>query len=64
MIYFDNASTTKISQLGLDTYQDISLNCFFNCSSLHKGGVKASKHLEWARTTILNCINGIYTSKN
>ena len=60
MIYFDNASTTKISKLGLDTYKDISLNCFFNCSSLHKGGVKASKHLEWARTTILNCINGAF----
>lgn len=58
MIYFDNASTTKISQLGLDTYNEISKNCYYNCSSLHKGGLNANKQLQQARETILNSING------
>lgn len=58
MIYFDNASTTKISQVALDAYNEISQNCFFNASSLHKGGVMAHSALESARKSILNCIDG------
>lgn len=57
MIYFDNASTTKISKLGLEVYNEISKNCYYNCSSLHKGGVMASNELESARKALLNCIN-------
>ena len=58
MIYFDNASTTKIDELALNKYNEVSNNFYYNCSSLHKGGMDSHKLLENARETILNCING------
>lgn len=58
MIYFDNASTTQISERALKVYNEISKTCFYNSSSLHKGGVLAKTKLEKARQDILNCING------
>lgn len=57
MIYFDNASTTLISDKALQVYNEVSKNCFFNCSSLHSGGVDAKKRLEQARNDILKCVN-------
>lgn len=58
MIYFDNASTTQISERALNVYNEVSKTCFYNSSSLHKGGVLAKTKLEKARQDILNCING------
>lgn len=58
MIYFDNASTTQISEKALSVYNEISKDCYFNSSSLHKGGVFAKTKLEDARKNILGCING------
>ncbi len=58
MIYFDNASTTQISERALNIYNEVSKTCFYNSSSLHKGGVLAKTRLEKARQDILNCING------
>ncbi len=63
MIYFDNASTTKISKLGLDIYNDISNNCYYNCSSLHKGGVKANQYLQNARADLMNTLNGQFSDR-
>ncbi len=57
MIYFDNASTTKISERALAVYNEVSNECFFNASSLHKGGVAAKLKLENAREMIMDCIN-------
>ena len=58
MIYFDNASTTKIDKVALEKYNEISNDFYYNCSSLHKGGMSCHNLLENARTTMLDCING------
>ncbi len=57
MIYFDNASTTKISNLGLESYIKASKESYFNCSSLHKGGLQSNRELNKARNIILESIN-------
>lgn len=57
MIYFDNASTTKISKASLEAYVQAS-ECFFNPSSLYKPSVKAKALIEESRTYILNKLKG------
>lgn len=48
MLYFDNASTTKISKESLDSYIRAS-DDFFNPSSLYYPSVKVKKAIEDSR---------------
>lgn len=57
MIYFDNASTTKISKASLDSYIKAS-ESFFNPSSLYKPSVQAKNIIEESRKFILNKLKG------
>lgn len=54
MIYFDNASTTKISSEALVKLTEASSEIWGNPSSLHSEGVKAGKLIKDARGIILN----------
>ncbi len=56
MLYFDNASTTKISKSALDTYTKSS-ELFYNPSALYLPAVKVSKELENARNFFLKYFN-------
>lgn len=57
MIYFDEAATTKPSQLALDTFNQISKDLWYNPSStMYDGGHRAHTLLEQARETIARCI--------
>ncbi|MBE5734982.1 MAG: cysteine desulfurase [Clostridiales bacterium] len=57
MIFLDNASTTKISNLALQTYNQYSTDKYFNPSALYMKGASIQKELENARQTILSIIN-------
>lgn len=57
MLYFDNASTTKISQASLKAYIEAS-ECFYNPSSLYKPAVESKKIIEEDRKAILNYLKG------
>lgn len=57
MLYFDNASTTKISKPSLDAFVSAS-ECFYNPSSLYNPSVKAKSMIEDARTYFLKALNG------
>ena len=63
MIYFDNASTTQISERALNVYNEISKTCYFNSSSPHMGGMLAKTKLENARQSLLECIDGRFGDK-
>lgn len=52
MLYFDHASTTKISEESLKAYIEAS-ECFYNPSSLYAPSVEAKKIIEKARKDIL-----------
>lgn len=56
-IYFDNASSTKISDNVINEITDVMKNIQANPSSLHKNGRDAKKIIENARDTLANCIN-------
>ena len=67
MIYFDNAATTKPSQIVLDIYNRTSAECWFNASSPHKLGTKASNLFQKAKALVTNNLktqdhNVIFTS--
>ena len=55
MLYFDNASTTKISKSALDAYIKAS-EVFYNPSSLYSPSVTAKKILEEARNFFLKTL--------
>ena len=52
MLYFDNASTTKISKASLEAYVQAS-ECFYNPSSLYAPATKAKAMIEDCRNYIL-----------
>ncbi len=51
-IYLDNSATTKISEEALKRYNEVSLECYGNPSSLHSFGFEAEKIIDSARDTI------------
>ncbi|MFA6845140.1 MAG: cysteine desulfurase family protein [Sphaerochaetaceae bacterium] len=52
MLYFDNAATTKISEVALAAYDKVSEEYWANPSSLHREGQKAKQRLEDDRNEI------------
>lgn len=57
MLYFDNASTTKISKQALNSYIEYS-ECFYNPSSLYQPAGEAQKAIEEARRFFINKLKG------
>lgn len=57
MIYFDNASTTKISKASLDAYISSS-EMFFNPSALYADAGKTKSMIEEARRFFINKLKG------
>ena len=55
MLYFDNASTTKISKASLESFVNAS-EVFYNPSSLYAPSVNAKKIVEEARTYFLKTL--------
>lgn len=68
MIYFDNASTTKIDKSALDTMNEAYEISWANPSSLHRLGFDSEKRIKSARKTIASKLkvseNSIYFSPN
>lgn len=56
MIYFDNASTTPLSQEVIERLNDFLKNSFANPSSLHSLGFEVEKQITSARKQIANVI--------
>ncbi len=56
VIYLDNSATTRISDVALNKYCEISKECFGNPSSLHTLGVIAEKRLNEVRRIILSSL--------
>lgn len=57
MKYFDNAATTKISDVALRTYVDVSRTLWGNPSSVHEAGRQARERVESDRQAIARCLN-------
>lgn len=55
-IYLDNSATTRICDEALRKYNEISISCYGNPSSLHDKGVDAEKEINLARKIILESI--------
>ncbi len=55
-IYLDNSATTRISELALEKYIEVSRECYGNPSSLHAMGFEAEKLIDSARSEILNSL--------
>ena len=55
-IYLDNSATTRISDVALAKYNEVSLENFGNPSSLHTLGFNAEKELKAARTAIASTL--------
>lgn len=56
IIYLDNASTTKVDEEVMKTYERVSLSYFGNASSIHRLGIEANDLLEKARAQILSLL--------
>ncbi len=56
-IYFDNAATTKTSDVAIEKIITMSRDNFANPSSAHKLGLFAEREIKDARITIANIIN-------
>ena len=56
MIYADNAATTKMSRVAIDTTLKYMEKCYGNPSSLHSVGQEAAEALENARKTVVDCL--------
>lgn len=56
MIYLDNSATTKISDEALAKYNEISLNCYGNPSSLHTFGFDAEREIKSVRRAICDSL--------
>lgn len=60
MIYFDDAATTKPTELALNIFDQVSKELWFNPSStIYDGGHRARTIVETARETIADCIGAI-----
>ena len=57
VVYFDNASTTKVDRHVLDRYNLYQNEFFANPSSIHKLGLKAKEKLNDGRQKIANILN-------
>jgi len=55
-VYADNAATTKMSQLAIDTMVPYFENIYGNPSSLHSVGQEAKEALENARQIVADCL--------
>ena len=55
-IYADNAATTKMSKIALDTMVSALNDLYGNPSSLHSVGQQAKEALEEARATVASCL--------
>ena len=55
-IYLDNSATTRISDVALAKYNEVSLGNFGNPSSLHGLGFNAEREVEGARKSVLNSL--------
>ena len=55
-VYADNAATTKMSKLAIDTMVPYFENTYGNPSSLHSVGQEAKEALENARATVAACL--------
>ncbi len=55
-IYLDNSATTRISDVALAKYNEVSLGNFGNPSSLHGLGFNAEREIEATRKSILNSL--------
>ena len=56
-IYLDNSATTRISDVALKKYTEVSQECFGNPSSLHSLGHEAELILKDAREAVLTSLN-------
>ena len=56
-IYFDNASTTKISGEVLNAMMPVLTECYGNSSSVHAMGRRANKYLDESRDQIAKSLN-------
>lgn len=56
IIYLDNAATSKVEPIVLDSYNQITLKYFANPSSIHSLGQEASRLLDKSREQILNVL--------
>ena len=56
IIYLDNAATSKVEPVVLDSYNQITLKYFANPSSIHSLGQEASRLLDKSREQILNVL--------
>ena len=57
IIYLDNSATTRISDVALAKYNEVSLNNFGNPSSLHTLGSDAERELREARRAICESLS-------
>ncbi len=55
-VYADNAATTKMSKLAIETMLPYFDNIYGNPSSLHSVGQEAKEALETARRTVADCL--------
>ena len=55
-IYLDNSATTRISDVALAKYNEVSLGNFGNPSSLHGLGFNAEREIDGARRSILSSL--------
>ncbi len=56
MIYFDNASTTKLCETSLKYINDYSTNNFFNASSIYRQGAENKKEIDVCKKIIANIL--------
>lgn len=57
MIYFDNASTTKVNKLALDDYFNKALNFYGNPNSIHHLGMEVSNLIFKEKEKVLKILN-------
>ena len=59
MIYFDNAATTKPSNLALESALKFNTELYYNPSALYIPGINVSNELDKARLNILHNYVGV-----
>ena len=63
MIFFDNASTTKICEQALTTYNEYAQSFYYNPSALYLPSLNVSKDINGARQEILRALGGLSGDK-
>ena len=58
MIFFDNASTTKVRKEVLEDFNNFNEYYFYNPSAIYKHGQEVSKLINKARADIITCLGG------